>query len=66
MYEGGAVWRVRDPLLDDSLASAGLGVRFDLAKGLAGFVEVDKPLTKVVLQEQNKDARVFAGLSWTY
>jgi hemolysin activation/secretion protein len=66
LYEGGKVWRVREPLFDRSLASAGLGVRTDFAKGLAGYLEVNRPLTKVVLQEQNKDDRVFAGISWAY
>ena len=46
-----------------SLSSAGLGVRFGIGTYLTGSVEVAQPLTRVVANEGNKHARIFASIS---
>lgn len=46
-----------------SLTSAGLGVRFGLGQYLTGSIEVAQPLTRIVANEDNKHARVFANIS---
>ena len=49
-----------------SATSAGLGLRFDAGRRVTGYVEVAKPLTRVVAAEGNRDARAYAGLSLRY
>ncbi len=44
-------------------ASAGLGLRYSFGRYLSGFIEVAKPLTRVVAAEGNRDPRGYAGLS---
>ena len=43
----------------DSLTSAGVGFRFNLTHQLSGYIELDKPLTKVVQSQGNRDSRLF-------
>jgi hemolysin activation/secretion protein len=46
----------------DSLTSAGLGVRFNLAHDFSGYVELDTPLTKKVASEGDNDSRLFFNI----
>lgn len=46
----------------ESLASAGVGLRFSFAKNISGSIELAKPLTREVANEGNKDLRAFASL----
>lgn len=46
-----------------SLTSAGLGVRFGMGPYMSGSIEATQPLTRIVANEGNKNARVFASLS---
>ncbi len=46
-----------------TLSSAGGGIRLNLGGQLSGFVEVAVPLDRIVGQENSRDPRVFAGLS---
>lgn len=46
-------------VLKDSQTSAGLGIRFNAAHDLTGYVELDKPLNKPVASEGNEDSRLF-------
>ena len=43
--------------------SAGAGLRLNIGAQMGGFVEVAKPLDRIVAQERSRDLRVFAGLS---
>lgn len=66
-YEGGTTTNVTplsaiDPKTK-SLASTGLGVRFGLWQHLSGSLEVAQPLGRIVANQGNKNARVFASLS---
>lgn len=65
-YDGGKVWDQAPGSQEDSVRSVGLGVRFTLANGFGGYVEVDKPLDQDVFAEGNDDARLFAGISFQY
>ncbi len=47
----------------ESAASAGLGLRYNYGRYLSGFVELAKPLTRIVAAEGNRKARAYAGLS---
>lgn len=63
-WDGGAIYN-REPLsaTDDKrkdLSSAGLGVRFGIGKRFSGSLELDKPLTRDVANEGNRDPRLFA------
>ncbi|MBI2234505.1 MAG: ShlB/FhaC/HecB family hemolysin secretion/activation protein [Micavibrio aeruginosavorus] len=61
-YDAGKVWN-DDPSVDesshDSLASAGVGVRFNLNYGIFGYVELNTPLTRDVSAEGDDDSRLF-------
>jgi hemolysin activation/secretion protein len=46
----------------DSLTSAGLGVRFNLAHDFSGYIELDTPLTKKVASEGDNDSRLFFNI----
>jgi hemolysin activation/secretion protein len=46
-----------------SLTSAGFGVRFGLGQYLSGSIEAAKPLTRIVANKGNENARVFASFS---
>lgn len=48
---------------EQSLASAGGGIRFNLIHNIYGYTELAFPLTKVVASEDNKDPRIFFSLS---
>lgn len=66
-YDGGTT-RNENPLsatdpLTKSLSSTGLGVRFGLGAYLTGSIEATQPLTRIVANEGNRNARVFASLS---
>lgn len=64
-YDIGKVWN-KSPAAgenaNDSLASAGVGVRFNLLNDFSGYVEVDSPLTRSVTSEGDDDSRVFFSL----
>lgn len=47
---------------EDSITSTGLGVRFNLAYDVSGYVEWDTPLTKMVNAEGDDDSRFFFNL----
>jgi hemolysin activation/secretion protein len=64
--DGGRVWaRTTFPGFDSSqtATSAGAGLRLSIGAQLSGFVEVAKPLDRIVEQERNRDLRIYAGLS---
>jgi hemolysin activation/secretion protein len=66
-YDGGTVTNetplsATDPVTK-SLSSAGLGVRFGLPGNVSGSIEATQPLTRLVANEGNKHARLFASLS---
>lgn len=46
----------------DSLASAGVGVRFNLAQNYSGYIELDSPLTQRVNSENDRESRLFFNL----
>ena len=64
-YDLGKVWRrdAVDQASNESAAAVGAGLRFTLAGGIAGFVELAKPTTHTVQMEGDDDLRVFGGLS---
>jgi hemolysin activation/secretion protein len=65
-YDLGKAWNI-DPVVGEteaeSLASAGLGTRFNLPYDLSGYAEISKPLTKPVDAEQDEDSRFFFSLT---
>jgi len=64
-YDVGAVWnkdRVVGEERRDSLASAGLGTRFNLNHDISGLAEFSVPLTRDVATEGNNDKRFFFSL----
>lgn len=65
-YDIGAVW-LDDPLVgeqgSESLSSTGLGVRFNLAYDMSGYVELAMPLTRDVASEKDEDKRLFFSLT---
>jgi len=65
-YDVGTVWR-RVPLpgtpRSDTLASTGVGVRYNLTRGISGFVEIANPLTQEVRAEGNRNPRVFFSIA---
>jgi len=64
-YDAGVV-RQRSPGgLDarQSATSAGLGVRFEVGRLVSGYLELAKPLTRVVAAEGHRDPRTYGGLS---
>jgi hemolysin activation/secretion protein len=64
-YDAGKVWN-KDAVVGEyssaSLASAGLGVRFNLEQDVYGYVELDTPLTRNVNSEHDDDSRIFFSL----
>ncbi len=48
---------------EDSLTSAGIGVRYNLEHALSGYVEIDRPINKEVNAEGDDDTRVFMTLT---
>ena len=65
-FDYGTVWNRRETAtgsIKQDLSSIGLGFRFDLAKHLSGYLELDKPLNRDVAAQGNKDARMFFSLS---
>lgn len=65
-YDLGTVWNHNPSVSEnanDSLASVGLGVRFNAIYETSGYLELGKPLTHEVGADGNKDARVFFSLS---
>lgn len=64
-YDAGVV-RQRSPGgLDarQSAASAGVGLRFEVGRIVSGYLELAKPLTRLVAAEGNRDPRAQGGLS---
>lgn len=64
-YDIGKVWRrnAADQKSSESAAAVGAGVRYTLARGFSGFVEIAKPATHDVQSEGNRDTRFFGGIS---
>lgn len=64
-YDVGAVWN--DKAVNEreklSLASVGLGVRFNITKHFSGDLEIAKPLTRRVQTENDNDIRGFFNLT---
>ena len=44
-------------------SSAGLGIRFNVTDSISGYLELDKPISKSVAAEGNKDPRLFFSVS---
>lgn len=65
-YDIGKVWN-KDPVVgeepSESLASAGIGTRFNLTHDFSGYVELTKPLTRDVEAENNDDSRIFMSIT---
>ena len=68
--DGGRVWQVREGdqerdngQVDDTIASAGIGGRFNLGPHTSATVEVAKPYLRVVSSQGNKEPRVFFSLT---
>ena len=65
-YDYGSVWQKGNDFTgsdrQDSLSSAGGGVRFNLTDWLSGYVEAAKPLDDQVIAEGDNDFRGFASL----
>lgn len=64
-YEIGKVWN-ENPVVGEyshaSLASAGLGVRFNLENDMYGYLELNTPLTRNINAEHDDDSRLFFSL----
>lgn len=64
-YDIGSVWNnntLTQPA-KQSAASTGIGARLRLTNWLVGNLEVDKPLTKDVVAEGNRNIRVYFGIT---
>lgn len=64
--DAGRVWaRTTQPGIESeqTLSSAGGGLRITIGTVLSGFVEVAKPLDRIVGQEGSRDPRIYAGFS---
>jgi hemolysin activation/secretion protein len=68
-YGIGAVCQ-RDPQPGEdrrtSAANVGAGVRVTGERGFSGYLEVAKPLTKVVTEEGDRNARVFVAVQLAF
>jgi hemolysin activation/secretion protein len=68
-YGIGAVYQ-RDPQPGEdrrtSAANVGAGVRVTGERGFSGYLEVAKPLTKVVTEEGDRNARVFVAVQLAF
>lgn len=66
-YDGGTTTNITPLSATDpqtkSLSSAGLGIRFGLGQYVSGSLDFAQPLTRIVANEGNDNARVFASLS---
>ena len=64
-FDAGRAWQ-RTPVAgipsSEGATSAGGGLRLNLGQ-LSGFVEITKPLDRIVLQERNRNPRIYAGFS---
>lgn len=64
-YELGKIWNIDPPAgsaKDASLASAGIGMRFDVLDLLSVNLEAAKPLTREVASQDDKNIRFFFSL----
>ena len=62
----GRLWqRTKFAGIDDSqtATSAGFGIRVGMGSQLSSFIEFAKPLNRDVSQENNREPRIFAGVS---
>lgn len=65
-YDLGAVWQADSASRGrSSLASTGVGLRVAQG-GFSSYLEIDKPLTRVVASKGTKNLRVFAGLAYQF
>lgn len=62
-YDIGSVWNRDNTADNNSLASAGLGLRLNVNQWLSGSAEVGFPLTKEVAIENDKDPRFFFSVT---
>jgi len=53
-------------LKDESIASIGLGLRLYPSKKVYASFEIAKPLSKIVTNENDKDTRLFASLTYRF
>jgi hemolysin activation/secretion protein len=68
-YGIGVVWQRNPQPGEDARSSAanvGAGVRVAGERGFSGYLEVAKPLTRVVTEEGNKNARVFVAVQLAF
>lgn len=64
-YDIGKVWNESILVAEtghESLASAGLGVRFNVKHDVSGYLEINKPLTRSVSAEDDDDARFYFSI----
>jgi len=62
----GKVWqRTPEPGIagSQSAASAGGGIRLNIGRQLSGFIEVAKPFNTIVGSDQNRDVKIYGGVS---
>ena len=64
-YDIGEVWNLNDSTqpAKQSAASTGIGVRLHFANWATGNLEVDKPLTKKLAAEDNREPRIYFGIT---
>ena len=63
--DGGSVWQAESSgtaQIDDTIASAGFGLRLNLGAHISANVEVAKPFLKDVESEGDRDPRMFFEL----
>lgn len=67
MAESGHVWIKNFNAADteDHASTLGAGLRFTV-KNINGYLELDKPVGRDVSQDNNRDARVFASLLYSF
>jgi len=68
-YGIGAVYQRNPPPgqpTRSSAANVGAGVRVTGERGFSGYLEVAKPLTRIVAEEGSKDARVFVAVQLAF
>ncbi len=64
-YDAGKVWNKNISVGEtkqESLASIGVGVRFNLVQDVSGYVELDTPISRNVSSEHDKGSRMFFNL----
>ena len=68
-FDYGAVFHKREPgrtVFFEDIKSTGGGVRLNVNEWVSGYLEIGKPLDKIVSSEGDRDVRVFFGLTARY